>query len=125
MRIAPLEQLLRQHGTADGRRRRAERHEQGPSPVFLNSVPPDAAIASRNRPKYSSRSSSARTGPTDVANLVEPTKSTSQIVASSTDSATRPLARKSLPRRVYAADRPPICVGPCKRRGRDSNPRSA
>src|SRR3954451_20148845 len=103
MRIAPLEQLLRQHGTADGRRRRAERHEQ-PVARVLEFGPPDAAIASRNRAKYSLRSSSARTGPTDVANLVEPTKSTSQIVASSTDSATRPVVRKSAPGPVYAAE---------------------
>lgn len=39
------------------------------SPVFLNSRPPNASITSRNRPKYSSRGSSARAGLTDVANL--------------------------------------------------------
>ena len=87
--VAPLEQLLGQHRTATA----ADADENAtisPSPVFLNSRPPDASIASRSSAKYSSRSSSARTGPTDVASRVDPTRSTSQIVASSTDSAKPP-----------------------------------
>ena len=52
--IAPLEQLLRQHRT----RHAADADvnaTNSPSPVFLNSRPPDASIASRNSAKYSSR----------------------------------------------------------------------
>jgi len=59
-----------------------------PSPVLLNSRPPDAPTASRNTSKCSSRSSSARTGPTEFANHVEPTRSVTRIVASSIDSGT-------------------------------------
>ena len=57
---------------------------------------PNDAIASRKSSKCSSRSSSARTGPTEVASRVEPTRSVSRIVASSTDSATNNPQRRLL-----------------------------
>ena len=76
-----------------------------PSPVFLNSCPPDAPIASRNNAKCSSRSSSARAGPTDVSNRVEPTRSVTRIAASSIESDTGTLPDGTSARRE-AASRP-------------------
>ena len=61
--VAPLEQLLHQHRASDRRRRRRERHDQ-PVAGVLDLAAAGRPIASRSSSKYSSRSSSARAGPT-------------------------------------------------------------
>jgi hypothetical protein len=54
-----------------------------PSPRFLTSVPPDAAIALRRTEKCARRSSSAASGERAEASSVEPTRSVKRIVTCS------------------------------------------
>ena len=87
--VAPLEQLLRQHRTRHRRRRRRERHEQ-PVAGVLELAPPgrvDRVAQQREVLAPAARPPAPARPPSPTC--VDPTRSTSQIVASSTVSAMR------------------------------------